>query len=130
MLVWLGLNWDRINPMKRKMILIGIAAIASIMTISIHGGIAFADPQHCDGPGWPSCYSVGFDNGKANPVTSCPSGHSENYCRGREEHGSGIVSNLGSRLVPDRESTSSTSDVGDGKGTFKVTVEIFVSPRL
>jgi hypothetical protein len=72
---------------------------------------------------------VGFDNGKANPGTSCPTGHSKNYCRGWE-HGSGIVGNAGSRLVPDGDSKSSTSDVGGGKGTFKVTVEIFVSPRL
>jgi uncharacterized membrane protein len=72
---------------KWKTMLVGIAAIASIMTINTHVGIAFADPQHCDKPGWPSCYSVGFDNGKANPGTSC-SGHSKNYCRGWED-GSG-----------------------------------------
>jgi hypothetical protein len=46
------------------------------------------------------------------------------------EHGSGISSNPGSRLVPDSESKSSTSDGDNGKGTIKVTVEIFVSPRL
>ena len=59
--------------------LVGIATIANMMTISTHGGIAFADPQHCDRPGWPLCYSVGFDNGKANPETSCPSGHNANF---------------------------------------------------
>lgn len=110
-----------------KTILVGIAAIASILTTSIHG-VAFADPQHCDRPGWPLCYSLGFDNGKANPGTSCPSGHSENYCRGWE-HGSGISNNTGSRLVPDRGSKPSDDGSG-GKGTFKVTVEIFISPRL
>ena len=55
------------------------------MTISTHG-IAFADPKHCDRPGWPSCYSVGkavSDGG------SCPSGHSANYCRGWEAGGGG-----------------------------------------
>jgi hypothetical protein len=70
--------------MKWKTILVGIATIASIMTINTHS-IAFADPQHCDRSGWPSCYSVGFDNGKASPGTSCPSGHSANYCRGWED---------------------------------------------
>jgi hypothetical protein len=53
--------------MKRKTMLVGIAAIASIMAINTHVGIAFADPQHCDSRGWPLCYSVGFDGGKANP---------------------------------------------------------------
>jgi hypothetical protein len=115
--------------MKWKMILVWIAVIASIIAIGTYGGIAFADPQHCDRQGWPSCYNVGFENGKANPGTSCPSGHSKNYCRGWED-GSGISSNPGSSLVPDRESKPSTSDGSSGKGTFKVTVEILVSPRL
>jgi hypothetical protein len=112
--------------MTWKMMLVGIAAIASIMALNTHG-VAFEDPQHCDRPGWPSCYSVGFDNGKANPGTSCPSGHSKNYCRGWED-GSSSGNNPGNRLVPDRE--SKPSDDGSGKGTFKVTVEIFISPRL
>jgi hypothetical protein len=80
----------------------GIAVIASIMTVGTYGAV-FADPQHFDRSGWPSCYSVGFQNGQANP---------------------------GGRFIPDRENNSSTSDVGSGKGTLKVTVEIFVSPRL
>jgi hypothetical protein len=79
---------DRIYNRKWKMTFIGIAIVASIMIVSSNGGIAFADPQHCDRSGWPSCYSVGFDNGKANTGTSCPSGHSKNYCRGWED-GSG-----------------------------------------
>jgi hypothetical protein len=80
--------------MKWKTILVGIAAVASIMTISTHG-TAFADPQHCDRQGWPSCYNVGFDNGKTNPGTSCPSGHSLNYCRGWED-ANGVGSGDGS----------------------------------
>ena len=32
--------------------------IASIMTVGTHG-IAFADPKHCDRPGWPDCFDVG-----------------------------------------------------------------------
>jgi hypothetical protein len=41
--------------MKWNPILMRIAAIASIMTINTHGGIAFTDPQHCDRLRWPSC---------------------------------------------------------------------------
>ncbi len=41
-----------------------------------------ADAAHCDQPGWPSCYSLGFQAGKANPGSSCPSGHSAKYCVG------------------------------------------------
>jgi hypothetical protein len=36
--------------MKWKTILVGIAAITNLLTISTNG-IAFADPQHCDRPG-------------------------------------------------------------------------------
>lgn len=41
-----------------------------------------ADFAHCDQPGWPSFYTVGFSNGKQNPDTGCPSGHSSEFCRG------------------------------------------------
>jgi hypothetical protein len=41
-----------------------------------------ANSPHCDKPGWPSCNSVGFAAGQQHPGTSCPSGHSVNYCRG------------------------------------------------
>jgi len=46
---------DRIYNRKWKMTFIGIAIVASIMIVSSNGGIAFADPQHCDRSGWPSC---------------------------------------------------------------------------
>jgi len=41
-----------------------------------------ADVTHCDQPGWPSCYSVGFQDGKAHPGAACPSGHSTDFCSG------------------------------------------------
>jgi hypothetical protein len=37
---------------------------------------------HCDQPGWPSCYSVGYNAGRNAPGTSCPPGHSQAYCNG------------------------------------------------
>jgi hypothetical protein len=51
----------------------------------------FADPKHCDRPGYPSCESVGYNDGvrdaskvseKDNFVPPCPRGHSKNYCDG------------------------------------------------
>jgi hypothetical protein len=50
------------------------------MTVGAHGGIAFADPHHCDRPGWPPCYDVCRQ--AAISGTPCPSGHSANYCHG------------------------------------------------
>src|SRR6266496_293271 len=47
-----------------------------------------ADAAHCDQPGWPSCYSLGFQAGKANPGSSCPTGHSQAFCNGYQ-YGSG-----------------------------------------
>jgi hypothetical protein len=60
---------------------VGIAAIAVMMTISARGE-ALADSQHCDKSGSLSCYSIGYSDGQANPGTSCPSGHSSNFCDG------------------------------------------------
>jgi hypothetical protein len=37
---------------------------------------------HCDRLGYPPCYSLGFQDKKANPGSSCPIGHSANYCAG------------------------------------------------
>ena len=40
------------------------------------------EPTHCDQPGYPSCYSLGYQAGKNHLGTSCPSGHSAKYCVG------------------------------------------------
>ncbi len=37
---------------------------------------------HCDRPGYPSCYTLGFQDEKANPGSMCPVGHTANYCAG------------------------------------------------
>jgi hypothetical protein len=37
---------------------------------------------HCDQRGLPSCYRLGFQDGKNSPGTNCPPGHSANYCSG------------------------------------------------
>ncbi|MGB7953645.1 MAG: hypothetical protein WCF23_06665 [Candidatus Nitrosopolaris sp.] len=66
---------------KMVSIFVGIAAIAVMMTISARGE-ALADPQHCDESGSLSCYSIGYSDGRANPGTSCPSGHSSCWSRG------------------------------------------------
>ena len=58
-------------------------------------GIAVPDPQHCDKPGWPSCYDLGYDHGfdQANFDRlhghrfndGCPPHHSGNFCAGYRE---------------------------------------------
>ncbi len=45
----------------------------------------YADPAHCDQPGWLSCYSVGYTDGQKNSGKSCPSGHSTEFCRGWDD---------------------------------------------
>jgi len=41
-----------------------------------------ADATHCDQTDYPSCYSIGFQDGKGNPGSRCPSRHSVNFCAG------------------------------------------------
>lgn len=43
------------------------------------------DTAHCDKPGWPICYDLGYQAGKnARSGTACPTGHSKSYCTGYE----------------------------------------------
>jgi len=58
-----------------------------------------ADVAHCDQPGWPSCYSVGFQDGKAHPGTPCPSGHNADFCSGWNS-GAGNTAHCGSAGYP------------------------------
>ena len=58
-----------------------------------------ADIAHCDQAGWPSCYSVGFQDGKAHPGTPCPSGHSADFCSGWNA-GAGNTTHCGSAGYP------------------------------
>jgi len=37
---------------------------------------------HCDKPGFPSRYSIGYKDGHNAPRAPCPNGHSSNYCAG------------------------------------------------
>lgn len=60
--------------------LISFSTILMITAGSSH--IVLADPLHCDQAGWPSCYSVGYQDGLTNPGTVCPTGHSDNFCAG------------------------------------------------
>ncbi|HET7149218.1 MAG TPA: Ig-like domain-containing protein [Candidatus Nitrosopolaris sp.] len=49
---------------------------------------------HCDFPGYPSCYSLGYADGKGHPGTSCPSGHSTNYCKGYRAGAGSLVGSI------------------------------------
>jgi hypothetical protein len=47
---------------------------------------SLADPMHCDRGGYPSCYSIGYQNGQndaqsGNGYAGC-NGHSSEWCRG------------------------------------------------
>jgi hypothetical protein len=67
--------------LKCKSALIMAAILPTMIFISNIPHV-LADPAHCDQPGWPSCYDVGYGDGQQNPGTGCPSGHSENFCNG------------------------------------------------
>jgi hypothetical protein len=40
------------------------------------------EAAHCDQSGWPSCYRLGFQDGKNHAGSACPLGHSANFCSG------------------------------------------------
>ncbi|MFY9871616.1 MAG: hypothetical protein WAK17_18020 [Candidatus Nitrosopolaris sp.] len=89
--------------MSKGFLLVVISLVTVMMVTAGSFHLVLADPLHCDIEGWPSCYSVGYSNGLANPGTSCPSGHSDNYCTGWD---------AGARM----ENTQTTLPEGCGPG--------------
>ncbi|MBV9668029.1 MAG: polysaccharide deacetylase family protein [Nitrososphaeraceae archaeon] len=64
---------------------------------------------HCDQPGWPSCYSVGYSDGQGNSGP-CPSGHNPEFCTGWDDATNGHrTSGSRSGLEQSFESGSSNS---------------------
>ena len=45
-------------------------------------GNALANSPHCNRPGWPSCYDVGYANGQNATNPGCPGSHSRAFCDG------------------------------------------------
>jgi len=76
---------------QRKALLALLVALAGAICLG-GTGIVLADPLHCHRGGYPSCNSVGYADGWRQGVSdrnnqldhnsSCPSGHSENFCAG------------------------------------------------
>src|SRR5947209_5949854 len=70
-----------------------VVAIPVILTLiglfcALSATYVYTDAARCDKPGWPSCYKVGYSDGQNNPGSSCPKGHSTEFCRGWDD-GSG-----------------------------------------
>jgi hypothetical protein len=81
-----------------RMLVIIALTVTMMMGISNMYGKAFADPAHCDIPGWPSCYKVGYDDG-LGMSGSCPSGHSSEFCRGWDDATSGSNNNASGQAL-------------------------------
>jgi len=62
-----------------------ILSLIGLFSALLPPGYILADPVHCDQHGLPSCYSVGYADGQKNRGTSCPSGHSTEFCRGWDD---------------------------------------------
>jgi hypothetical protein len=48
----------------------------------VPSSLEHGETTHCDQPQWPSCYSLGFQDGKNHAGSICPPGHSANFCSG------------------------------------------------
>ncbi len=64
------------------------------------------DETHCDKKGYPSCYNLGYSDGQNAPGTSCPTGHSDQYCNGYEA--ASLSSNNTSDTISSNSSSSSS----------------------
>jgi hypothetical protein len=56
--------------MSKGFLLVVISLVTVMMVTAWSFHLVLADPLHCDIEGWPSCYSVGYSNGLANPGTN------------------------------------------------------------
>ena len=78
-----------------------VAAAASSANSPPGSPLQQRDTAHCDSTGYPSCYSLGYADGKNHPGSSCPAGHSQNYCNGyRAGTGSLAGNNNTTRSLP------------------------------
>ena len=68
-----------------------ILTLFGLIWATLPSSYVYADPAHCDQPGWPSCYSVGYTDGQRNPGNSCPSTHSAEFCRGWDDASSAKI---------------------------------------
>ncbi|MGA8080838.1 MAG: hypothetical protein WB988_03180, partial [Candidatus Nitrosopolaris sp.] len=65
----------------RRLVIASLAATMIMGVSNMHGNTLAIGPAHCDQPGWPTCYSVGYDAGQGRSGP-CPHGHSFEFCRG------------------------------------------------
>ena len=86
----------------------GGSSISSGTASDLNNAPGSGDPTHCDQPGYPSCYSVGYSDGLNAPGTSCPSGHSRAYCDGYK---AGSISGGSSSSARKKMSTNQNSGV-------------------
>lgn len=95
-------------------------------TIIIDNNIShvLADPAHCDQPGWPSCYSVGYADGQNHGGTTCSSGHSNNICAGWNAGSHSVCTGVCGTVAPvtnqqhcDQVGFPSCQDMGYNDGT-------------
>jgi tetratricopeptide (TPR) repeat protein len=80
-----------------RLVIATALAVGMAIGISNTYGSAFADPAHCDRPGWPSCYKVGYEDGLGRSGT-CLTGHSSNFCRGWNDANVESLTNKGITL--------------------------------
>jgi hypothetical protein len=40
--------------------------VVLITTILVNAAYAYDDPEHCDKSGWPSCYTIGYQDGQSD----------------------------------------------------------------
>jgi hypothetical protein len=72
------------------------AVLAASMVIdnsNLYSNSLAIGPPHCDQPGLPSCYRVGYNAGLLGSGP-CPSGHSSEFCRGWNDATKGNVTNV------------------------------------
>jgi hypothetical protein len=73
-----------------------------------------AEASHCDKAGWPSCFTVGFQDGENHAGATCPAGHSTNFCSGWNAGARSYIKPSSCRIISKSHCSTTTRITGLG----------------
>jgi hypothetical protein len=111
------------SELRYKVMLIRISLVVTLIGFNSSES-ALGAPPHCDRKGYPSCFDAGYQDGQANPGTSCPSSHSKKFCNGWNA-GANAVSN--SKIQNSQQnSPPSSSNATPNQSNVSVFIVLFL----
>ena len=81
--IFFDLLFKKITMLRWKKITFVLFLLVTLVYVNLNEN-AFALSAHCNDERSPYCSTVGYDEGKQNPIPTCLSGNSQHPCQGRD----------------------------------------------